>query len=52
MELLVVLTLLALVMVAMASALRTASQTEERVDVRLQRMDDLRTVSGLSLIHI
>ena len=46
MELLVVLTLLALVMVAMASALRTASQTEERVDVRLQRMDDLRTVSG------
>jgi len=45
-ELLVVLTLLALVMVAMASALRTASQTEERVDVRLQRMDDLRTVSG------
>lgn len=45
-ELLVVMTLLSLVMVAMASALRTASQTEERVDVRLQRMDDLRTVSG------
>ncbi|WP_436074439.1 prepilin-type N-terminal cleavage/methylation domain-containing protein [Acidovorax delafieldii] len=45
-ELLVVMTLLSLVMVAMASALRTASQTEERVDVRLQRVDDLRTVSG------
>ncbi|PJI99201.1 general secretion pathway protein J [Acidovorax sp. 69] len=45
-ELLVVITLLSLVMVAMGSALRTASQTEARVDARLQRMDDLRTVSG------
>lgn len=45
-ELLVVMALLSLVMVAMGSALRTASQTEQRVDARLQRMDDLRTVSG------
>lgn len=45
-ELLVVMALLSLVMVAMGSALRTASQTEQRVDARLQRMDDLRTISG------
>lgn len=44
-ELLVVLVLLSLIVLAMASALRTASQTEERVDARLQQMDDLRTVS-------
>ncbi len=45
-ELLVVMTLLSLMVVAMGSALRTASQTEDRVDIRLQRMDDLRTISG------
>lgn len=45
-ELLVVMTLLSLIVVGMGSALRTASQTEERVDARLQRMDDLRIVSG------
>lgn len=45
-ELLVVLVLLSLVVLAMASALRTASQTQERVDLRLQRMDDLRVVNG------
>ncbi len=45
-ELLIVLTLLSLVVLAMASALRTASQTEERVDARLQRMDDLRIANG------
>lgn len=45
-ELLIVLVLLSLMVLAMASALRTASQTEERVDARLQRMDDLRTASG------
>lgn len=45
-ELLVVLVLLSLMMVAMGSALRTASQTEERVDARLQQIDDLRIVNG------
>lgn len=45
-ELLIVLVLLSLVVLAMASALRTASQTEERVDARLQRMDDLRIANG------
>ncbi len=45
-ELLIVLVLLSLIVLAMASALRTASQTEERLDARLQHMDDLRTVNG------
>lgn len=45
-ELLVVFVLLSLIVLAMASALRTASQTEERVSVRLQRMDDLRIANG------
>lgn len=45
-ELLVVLVLLSLIVLAMASALRTASQTEERVDAHLQQMDDLRTASS------
>ncbi len=45
-ELLIVLVLLSLLVLAMASALRTASQTEERVDARLQRMDDLRIANG------
>ena len=45
-ELLIVLVLLSLVMLALVSALRTASQTEERVDARLQRMDDLRVANG------
>lgn len=45
-ELLVVLVLLSLVVLAMASALRTASQTEERVDARLARIDDLRTTNN------
>lgn len=41
-ELLVVISLLSLVMLAMASALRTMAQTEERVDLRLQRNDEMR----------
>lgn len=45
-ELLIVLVLLSLLVLAMGSALRTASQTEERVDARLQRMDDLRIANG------
>ena len=44
--LLVVLTLLSLVMLAMGSALRTTAQTEERVDQRLQRTDEMRVASG------
>lgn len=45
-ELLVVFVLLSLVVLAMASVLRTTSQTEERVGTRLQRIDDLRIVNG------
>lgn len=44
-ELLIVLVLLSLVTLALASAMRTAAQTEERVDARLERMDDLRIAS-------
>lgn len=46
-ELLVVMALLSLVMLAMVSAMRTAAQTEERVDARLQRLDDFRIASDL-----
>jgi general secretion pathway protein J len=45
-ELLIVLVLMSLLVLAMGSALRTASQTEVRVDARLQRVDDLRVVNG------
>ncbi|MCO5357286.1 prepilin-type N-terminal cleavage/methylation domain-containing protein [Acidovorax kalamii] len=45
-ELLIVLVLMSLLVLAMGSALRTASQTEVRVDDRLQRVDDLRVVNG------
>ncbi|WP_287805133.1 prepilin-type N-terminal cleavage/methylation domain-containing protein [Diaphorobacter sp.] len=41
-ELLIVLVLLSLITLALASAMRTAAQTEERIDARLERMDDLR----------
>ena len=41
-EVLVVISLLSLIMLALGSALRTAAQTEERVDLRLQRVDELR----------
>lgn len=44
-ELLVVISLLSLVMLAMVSALRTTAQTEERVDQRLQRNDEMRVAS-------
>lgn len=44
-EMLLVLVLLSLLVLAMASALRTASQTEERIDTRLEHMDDLRVAS-------
>ncbi|WP_298214149.1 prepilin-type N-terminal cleavage/methylation domain-containing protein [Acidovorax sp.] len=41
-ELLIVLVLLSLISLALVSAIRTAAQTEERVDARLERVDDLR----------
>src|SRR5450830_1504104 len=45
-ELLVAMSLLSLVMLALVSALRTAAQTEERVDRKLQSADELRLVSS------
>ncbi len=45
-EVLVVISLLSLLMLAMGSALRTTAQTEERVDQRLQRTDEIRVASG------
>ncbi len=48
-ELLVVMTLLALLMVGLISAMRTMAQTETKIDQRLQRLDDLRTVRAFLL---
>jgi len=48
-ELLVVMTLLALIMTGMVSAMRTMAQTEAKIDQRLQRLDDLRTVRAFLL---
>ncbi len=45
-EVLVVMSLLSLVMLAMGSALHTTAQTGERVDQRLQRIDELRVADG------
>lgn len=45
-EVLVVMTLLSLVVLALGSALRTTAQTEERVDQRLARNDEIRVVTG------
>lgn len=44
-ELLVTMALLSLLMLGMASALRTMAQTEERVDGRLARSDELRVTT-------
>lgn len=44
-ELLIVLVLMSLITLALASAMRTAAQTEERIDARLERIDDLRIAS-------
>jgi general secretion pathway protein J len=44
---LVAMTLLSLLVLAMGSALRATAQTEERVDQRLARSDELRVTSGL-----
>lgn len=46
-ELLVVMVLLALLMTGLISAMRTVAQTEAKIDQRLQRLDDLRTVHAL-----
>lgn len=45
-ELLVTMALLSMLMLGMASALRTMAQTEERVDARLARADELRVATG------
>lgn len=45
-ELLVTMALLSLLMLGMASALRTMAQTEERVDARLARADEFRIATG------
>jgi general secretion pathway protein J len=45
-EILVAMSLLAIVMVATLSAMRTMAQTEVRVDERLQRADQMRVVNG------
>jgi general secretion pathway protein J len=44
-EILVVMSLLSVVMLAVGSALRTIAQTEERIDVRLDRADEMRIAS-------
>ncbi len=45
-ELLVVMTLLSLMVLAMASSLRTVAQSQERVDSRLTQIDDYRLAVG------
>lgn len=45
-ELLVTMALLSLLMLGMASALRTMAQTEERVDARLAQADEFRVATG------
>src|SRR5690606_11879530 len=45
-ELLVTMALLSLLMLGMASALRTMAQTEERVDARLANADEFRIATG------
>ena len=45
-EILVAMSLLAVVMAATLSAMRTMAQTEVRVDERLQRIDQMRVVNG------
>jgi len=44
-ELLVVMTLLSLLMLGMAGAVRGMGQTGERIDVRLERSDEMRTTA-------
>lgn len=44
-EILVVMSLLSVVMLALGSSLRTLAQTEERIDLRLDRADEMRIAS-------
>lgn len=46
-EMLVAVSLLAVIMVALGSSLRTIAQTESRVDQRLDRIDEMRVSVGL-----
>ncbi|MEO7392694.1 MAG: prepilin-type N-terminal cleavage/methylation domain-containing protein [Ramlibacter sp.] len=45
-EILVVMTLMSMVMLALGAAMRTIAQTEERVDQRLLRADEMRVASA------
>ena len=45
-EILVVMTLLSVLMLALGSAMRTIAQTEERVDLRLHRADEMRVAAN------
>lgn len=45
-EILVVMTLMSVVMLALGAAMRTIAQTEERVEQRLQRSDEMRVATG------
>ncbi len=45
-EMLVVMALLSLLMLGMVSALRTMAQTEERMDLRSERADEIRIANG------
>lgn len=45
-EMLVAMTLMSLLMLGMASAVRTMAQTEERIDVRVERADEMRVALG------
>lgn len=45
-EMLVAMSLLAVLMVALASVMRSMAQTETKVDQRLQRIDDMRVTRG------
>ena len=45
-EILVVMTLMSVIMLALGAAMRTIAQTEERVDQRLQRADEMRVATS------
>ncbi len=46
MEMLVAMTLMSLLMLGMASSVRTMAQTEERIDLRVERADEMRVALG------
>lgn len=45
-EMMVAMTLMSLLMLGMASAIRTMAQTEERIDTRVERADEMRVAAG------